>query len=207
MSRGKSKSPQTRSERIETASDYFRRGYSDSDVARKLKIARQTAAAYRVIYEQRLKEKTADDPAFLQDVVGNTNRMLSELDQIIRNVWKDVDQADKKIKIRCDNCEEISLVVLPDLDLKAKLYGLALKAQQDRSKLYGVIGVKAEVIAKIQAVEFVQNALLKFMAEKLCQHDREALVEFLTSPALAPYMGGQAGVIEAESWEDEAINA
>lgn len=204
MSKGKHRSALSRFERIELASEIYRRGGTPSDVARKVKVSRQTAYTYREIYEAQLVEKAAKNAHQLSNHPLNAQRMLDELEEARRLAFQEFQKADRKTKIQCPECEEDIIVQIPDPDVKAKFLGLILKAQQDRAKLLGALGVKADTLAAVAAVKFVQDAMLKWMMENLCQVDRDALAGFLMSPDMLPYMGQQSGVpiLEGESWEE-----
>lgn len=201
MSKGKTKSKLSRSERIEKAFEMFERGFNDSDVARTLKVARNTAAAYRTIYQRKSAERADENPRLLQNILGNTMQMLSEIDHIRKAAWKEFEKADKKQRIECPECHEDVVIIFPDADLKNKLLNTALKAQGDRAKLLGTLGVKAEFLGMVAAVKFVQEKLLKFMAENLCAEDRAKLIALLSSPEMAQYMGA-AGTMDVEGWEE-----
>jgi tRNA G26 N,N-dimethylase Trm1 len=179
----------------------FQRGFSDTDVSRKLKVARNTAKAYRTIYERKITEEARANPRLLQDVLGNTIRMLGEYEHIRKAAWKEYAKADRKVEMECPHCEEVVQIIYPDPELRNKLLNTAMKAQSERAKLYGTMGVKADALAAIAAVKHVQDALIKFMTEMLCDADRAKLITYLTSPEMAPYMGA-AGTIDVESWED-----
>lgn len=197
-----SKSGLTRSERIEKACELYARAYSPTDVARKLKVARNTAIAYRVIYESRMQKAVNDDPGFLTDIVGNTMRMLVELDQTRSRLNKDADMVAEKFTVECDNCGHEILVKSPNFELRAKIIGQVLKAQDMRAKLFGTLGVKAEFMQMVAITKRVQDMIIKFMSEELCERDMAKLKTLLNSPAMLQYMRS-AALTEVESWEVE----
>lgn len=201
--KGKLKHKLTRSQRIERACELFSRGYSDSDVARDLPVARNTARAYRAIYEERLKDRTAENPRFLHDIIGNTNRQLEELEQVRNALWKDFEQARSGIEIECENCEEVMIVPIASMTTRNSIMANIIKAQDQRAKLYGVIGVKAEFYSMVAGVKAVQDALLAFMSAELCAEDREKLARYLDTPEIAQYLNTSPAAISAESWEEE----
>lgn len=209
MARGKSRSKHSRSERIEIASEYFRRGYGPTEVARKLKISRNTAARYKEIYEERLEARAAKNAHQFNNHPLNAQRMLDELEEARRLAFDEFKKADRKAMVTCEHCEEEMIIAVPDPDVKAKFLALILRAQQDRSKLFGALGVKADVLAAISAVKFVQEQMLKWMTDNLCVADREKLMAFLMSPEMAPYMGKQDSlpIIDGDSWELEPGDA
>lgn len=191
----------TRSQRIERATELFSRGYSNMDVARDIGISRNTATAYRKIYEERLKTKTAENPRFLHDIIGNTVRQIEELDEARKALWKDYELARVGLEIECESCEEVMLVPVASMTTRNSLMANIIKVQDQRSKLYGVIGVKAEFFAMVAGVKAVQDALLAFMSAELCPADRAKLDRYMDSPEIAQYLTGAPEAIEAQSWE------
>lgn len=197
----RTRSDLTRGERTERAFDLFSRGYSNADVARKLRVHRNTAANYRVLYEEKLKQAKLDNPAFLQDILGNTLRLVGELEQIQREAWRNHEKAKRKTTVECPHCEKIVFHEDSDPVLRDRILNTLLKAQSERAKLMGVIGVKAEFMALVAQVKAVQDKLLTFMATELCEADREKLDRYLSGSEMSAYMGS-SGAIEAESWEE-----
>lgn len=191
----------TRSQRIERACELYSRGYNPTDVARELRIARNTARSYRDIYSQRLKEQKEANPHFLQDLVGNTLAMLEELEQVRRESWRDHDMA--KVGVECPRCEEHFEIA--SLSTRNNIMATILKAQSERAKLFGTMGVKQEFFAMVAGVKAVQDALLVFMARELCPNDRAKLDEYLGTPEIQAYMGGgQLDAIEAQAMISES---
>jgi len=203
MAKGKHATPMTRSERIERASELFGRGWTDADVMRELKVARNTVRSYRVIYEERLQKTLVENPRFLQDVAGNTMRMLQEYEEVRRTAWMEHHKAGKSIKVECPRCERSFKIPSPDYDTRNKLLKTVLAAQEGRAKLFGTLGVKQEFLAMVANVERVQQALIKFMTEELCDHDREKLLAYLSTPEIAQYMNASAPFVSADSWEED----
>lgn len=198
----RSKSKLSLSERREQAFLLFARGYTNSDVARKVKINKDTAASYRALYEQRVHAQAAANPTFLRDVLSNTIRALEELDQIRADAWKQISEDRTMLyDLECESCGTSLEARLPwplGDEARTKYQNILLKAQDQRSKILGVLGVKAEVIAAMTQIKIVQDLMLKFMVEKLCADDKRALEDFLTSPEMTQYTGGAARAFNAE---------
>lgn len=195
----KSRSKLSLSERREKAFALFAKGYTNVDVARVLKVNKDTAASYRKHYEERIHAQAAANPAFLRDVLSNTIRALEEVDQVRADAWKQISESRIiHYEIECDECGA-ELVAKLDMplgdDARTKYQNVLLKAQDQRSKIMGVLGVKAEVIAAMTQIKVVQDLLLRFMMENLCAEDRQKLEEFLMSPQMVQYVGGNTSVV------------
>lgn len=198
----KRKHKMTRSQRIERACLLFSRGYTDSDVARDLPVSRNTAHAYRVIYEARLKEHVNENPRFLHDIIGNTRRQIEELEEVRRAMWRDYEDAKTGIEIECENCEEVMVIPIASMTTRNSIMANIIKAQDQRAKLYGVLGVKAEFFAMVAGVKALQDALLAFMSAELCPEDRVKLERYLDTPEISQYLNTPTAAITASSWED-----
>lgn len=190
----KSKSKLGLSQRRERAYEMFARGYTNTDVARELNVNKDTVTNYRKKYESSLHAQAASNPGFLQDVVANTIRSLTELDRIRADAWKRLKDRKIRIEVQCPHCDEEFTIrhELPVTDeTAARYHGVLLKAQDQRSKLFGVIGIKQEVFVAILQVKVVQDKILDWLGEHLTGSDREALAEFLESSEIAAYTQGQ----------------
>ena len=188
----------------------FAKGYTNADVARSLKINKDTAASYRTLYESRVHAQAAANPGFLRDVLSNTMRALNELDQIRADAWKQISEKRYHVfQVECDPCGEVTEtkvnVPLGD-DNRVKYQNVLLKAQDQRAKILGVLGVKAEVIAAMMQIKVVQDQILRWLTENLEGELRERLTEFLTTE-LADYMGNQNAleVLDIEAIEEHSV--
>lgn len=177
--RGKSSSTLNRSERLERSYELFAKGYSQADVARKLAVHKATAAAYKRRYEAQLQDQVKAHPDLLNDVLGNALRILTEGDYIRKDVWKYL--AKRKPHV-CENCMENCGCDEP-LPPSAVIgyHNTLLKAQEQRMKVFGLLGVRQEYFIKVQQIEALQRQLLDFMATNLCLEDRARLEQFLGS--------------------------
>lgn len=204
--KGKSKSKLGLSQRRERAFELFARGYTNTDVARDLTVHMDTVARYRGLYEERIHAQAAANPNFLKDVVNNTMRSLEELDRIRADAWKHLEPRTTKVVHECPECEttwtEKEKVEVSD-QTRAQYHNVLLKAQDQRSKLFGVLGVKQEVFVAIMQVKIVQDKVLEWMAENLEGDLRDALATFLVeelgeyvNPATTPF-----GVIDTTAVE------
>lgn len=203
----KSKSKLGLSARRERAFECFAKGWTNTDVARDLKVHMDTVAGYREKYEERIHAQAAANPNFLKDVVTNTVRSLEELDRIRADAWKHMEPRRRRITNVCPECEhEWKEIFYEDVSdqTRAQYLNVLLKAQDQRSKLFGVLGVKQEVFVAIMQVKVVQDQILDWLGQNLEGDLREKLAEFLESPELSEYMGGTAtalGAIDVEAVE------
>lgn len=194
MPRGSTKSKLSLSERREFASELFEKGFTVSDVARKLKVTWDTAKGYKQWWEDRLAEVAQANPAMLQDVLLNTVQSLAELDRVRAAAWRTYHTAESR-------------------QLKLQALNTIRQCQQDKAKLFGLFGVKQDFYMMVANVKVVQDRLLGFMRDELCEGDRAKLERFLTSPEMRQYMGlpelpslpeGDDDIEDAEIIEDVA---
>jgi transposase-like protein len=166
--RGSTDSPYSLQERKEMARTLFVRGSSVRDVMEALQVSEDTARRYRKAYEDEIKEQAENNPQMLRQVLDNTIRSLEELEEVRREAWLRFESAVN------DNARTGYLNTL-------------LKAQKQKADLFGLLGVKQEYMIYVNAVKAVQDKILQFLAENLCDADRQALEHFLTTE-LAPFM-------------------
>jgi hypothetical protein len=160
MPSGRTRSPLRLGARREKAFELFRRGFSNVEVAEEIQVSPDTAARYRKLYEDRIVEAAREQPDLLRDVLANTIRTLTELDAIRRNAWQRLEEN-------------------PPDSVRSSLLNTLLKAQDQRSKLFGLLGVKQEYAAHVAKVRQQQEQLIEFMSRELCPVDREKLEEYL----------------------------
>lgn len=161
MSKGQTRSPYNRSQRKAISRRLFLRGYSDADVARKLRVDYSTARRYREEWERDTQRAARDNPHILKDILANTIKALEELDEIRRECWEQYN--DKKTSA----------------PMKQGYLNTMLRAQEQRVKILGVFGVKQEFLLHLQQVQLFQAQLLGFLQRELCGADRDKLVAFL----------------------------
>lgn len=202
--RGKSSSPLNRSERLQRAYELFAKGFSTADVARRLKVHPDTAATYRVKYEERIQNQVAEHPDLLSDVLGNTLRILEEVDLIKKDAWK---QLSKKRIHYCDECgDPCGCEEGPPHSAVTGYHNTLLKAQDQRMKVLGLLGVKQEYFIRVQEIEALQRKLLDFMASNLCMADRERLEGFLGSELPALMEKSSIPIIDLDALSEEYVN-
>lgn len=157
---GKTSSPLRLSARKERAFELFAQGARVIDVARDVEVAWDTAKRYKDAYDDMITSQAQDNPDVLLDVVGNTFRMLVELDQARQEAW------DRYRRARSDAA-------------RVSFLNLAVKIQSDRAKLFGLLGVKPEYAARVEKIRVTQGRLIEFMSTELCDVDREKLISYL----------------------------
>lgn len=206
----KTKSKKNLSQRREEAFKLFARGYSNVDVAQELKVSRNTVASYRERYEQSIHAQAAAKPGFLREVLANTIRSLEEVDAIRADAWKQLKNRKLRYTAQCPDCEhefELKLDMPISDQSRAQYHNVLLKAQDQRGKILGVLGVKAEVLAAITQVKAVQDAILKWMMENLTGEQRTKLLAFMEAE-LSDYLSMDSptaalDIIDAEILEDQ----
>jgi transposase len=171
MAKGRTASSLSLSERRDEASALFLKGLTVAEVARRLEVTWDTAKGYQRWFEDNLNAEATDNPQLLSNVLKNTIQMLHELDQVRAAAW------------RAYHGKHAS----PQTKLQA--LNTVRAATQDKAKLFGLFGVKQDVLVLVTNVKVVQDKLLQFMRDSLCEDDRAKLEHFLTSPELAQYMG------------------
>jgi hypothetical protein len=147
-------------QRKEVAFELFKKGYTNAEVAREVKIHPDTAKRYRDAYEAQLAAEVASNPGMLRDVLGNTLRSLEELDRARAAAWKDYQESTSSTA-------------------KKGFLDLVIKAQGERAKLFGLMGVKQDTLVYINGVKEMQDRLMDFLQRELCAADRTKIEKFL----------------------------
>jgi hypothetical protein len=193
----KTKSKLSLSKRRERAFELFARGYTNADVKADLKVSNDAVAGYRKIYNERIQAQAAANPEFISDVLSNTMRLLEETDQVRADAWKHLE--DRKIKVECPACEHVFKAVLPVSDqTRAQYHNVIMKALDLRAKVFGILGVKAEMFAQIQQVQYVQGRLIEWMLKELPKVYQDELANFMETE-LSDFVGSR--VLELPSVE------
>lgn len=189
MPRGQTESPYDLDTRKELAYRRFAQGYRNTQIAAEIQVTPDTVARYRAAYELDISDLARSNPRMLQDVVANTLRSLNEIDLVRHSAWERIEQGGRTELIECDNCEHEVEVQFPISDQnRNSLLSTILKAQDQRAKIYGVFGVKAEFLQQVANVKIVQELLIDWMRANLCATDRAALEQFMLTE-LREYMG------------------
>lgn len=176
------------SKRRERAFQLFARGYTNADAKKDLGVSNDTIAGYRKLFNERIHAQAASNPEFLSDVLANTMRVLEETEQVRADAWKHLE--DRTVKIECPSCEHTFKVKMPVADqTRAQYHNVILKALDSRAKLFGILGIKAEVFAAVQATQHVQVKIIEWMMKNLNPDDRDALASYMESE-LSEYVGG-----------------
>lgn len=162
MGAGATASPYRLGERRRRAFELFLQGQTVSEVAEELRISLNTAIRYKKRYEGELAEQAAANPSLLRNHLENTVRALNELDLVRRKAWDSYEGSTSD-------------------QTRAQMLNIALKAQSERAKLFGLFGVKQEYFAHVQQVNLIQQRLLSFMARELCAEDRTKLELYITT--------------------------
>lgn len=191
MPRGQTESPHDLDTRKEIAYRRFAQGYRNTAIAAEIQVTPDTVARYRSAYEADISDLARSNPRMLQDVVANTLRSLNEIDLVRHNAWERIEQGGRVQLVECDNCEHEVEVEFPISDQNRNgLLSTILKAQEQRAKIYGVFGVKAEFLQQVANVKIVQELLIGWMRNNLCETDRAKLEEFMVTE-LREYMGDE----------------
>lgn len=169
MPRGRSASPYRLQERKTRAFEMFAEGRSNRDVCRALRVTDDTAGRYRKEYESHLRDLARSQPELLQDALLNTLRNLEELELIRKRAWRDYNRAETNHS-------------------KAQFLKILLSAQEQRARLFGVLGIKADYAARVESIMYIADRLMDFMGRELCDHDRAKLEHFLTHGEMARYV-------------------
>lgn len=212
MPRGRTKSKMTLKQRREQAFSMFAKGFSDSEIAKKLRVTRQTINNYRRKYEEAIQDEAISNPRLMQDALGNTIRSLHELDQIRENAWKELEDRKLERRVKCPNCDHRFHERFRDPvadHTRVQYLNTLLKAQDQRAKLFGVLGVKQEVFVLVAQVKYVQDKILEFLTRSLCLDDRRKLEEFLTTnPEISEYMStyGEQSLDDVLELEAEQVS-
>lgn len=147
-------------QRKEKARELFARGYRNAEVAREVGVHPDTVTRYRREYDEALREQAAANPRLLADVVQNTVQSLQHIDEVYKEAW-----------VRYEHAESAQV--------KATFLNTALKAEGERAKILGLMGVKGDTLAFVQRIKAQQDALIEHMREHLCNECRPTLIDFI----------------------------
>lgn len=190
MPRGRTSSPYTLGQRKRLAASMFTKGYSAAEVAERLGIHPGTAAQYRQEFEDSLGDAAAANPGLLKDVLRNTVQALNELDQVRKHAWEEYEAAQHDVTAVCPVCEHHFVAERASSTVtRNQLLKTITAAQDQRAKLLGLFGVKADFLHHVNAIRLVQEKLLNFMRQELCEEDKQKLEALLTGPELGPHVG------------------
>lgn len=159
---GGTRSPMRLGARRQRAFELFTEGASNVEVARSLQVSPDTAGRYRKLYEEKIESQAAANPHLLRQVLPNTIKALEELEKVRAYAWE-----------RARSTESDTI--------RAQMMNVILKAQDQRAKLFGLMGVKQEALAFTMQVQKQQERLIQYMKENLCPADRIALDEFIVA--------------------------
>lgn len=167
------------SQRKERAFELFGRGWTAVDVASELDVSEDTAQRYKREWRDRIELQARENPAMLIEVLQNTIQALYENDQIRKRLWEEYERASEGTHIECDECGNILNLPSSAYNTRRQLLNSIMEAQNQRAKLYGLFGVKAEFFSQVQKIKALQDALLEFMRQELCATDRGKLDDWL----------------------------
>lgn len=202
MPRGVTQSDLDLRQRKEKAFEYFTKGFSNAKVTQLLNVHQQTTAGYREEYEQELQRQADANPTLLTDMLRNTVRLLQELDEVKLAAWEEHERASHSVIATCPHCnEDLEVEGVSSPSTRNQLLNTIIKAQDQRAKLLGLFGVKAEFFNQVSAVQHVQSALLQFMREQLCQEDKRKLETLLTGELAQHLTRSQSATVPALSLE------
>lgn len=201
----KSKSDLTRAERRERGFKLIAKGYTNVEIAHELKCHPDTVTRMRKAYAEQVQSEAAANPHLLNEVLANTVRVLAELDLIRKEAWAAHDGGvfvDHEVE--CPNCEqphEISLWRGAKGETKSQLLRILLQANDQKAKLYQLFGVKAEFMAHVNQVALLQQRLVQFMRDVLCEEDKARLEELLATITGATSANDTIAALELPSEE------
>lgn len=196
----------TRSQRIEEAYKLFARGYSNADVAREIGVHPDTVTGYRRMYEQEMARSANSNPHIFSEVLLNTKRALTELDEVRKDAWAQIRQ-ERKVVFACDHCGEDNEIGLPLTDAsRAKYHSIILNAQTQRAQLHQLLSNRTEILVRHEHTRIVQEKILGWLKDNLSVSDREKLALFIETE-LTDYMGELPSGQPAQSDDSDILEA
>jgi hypothetical protein len=186
MPRGSTASTLSLSERRETAFDLFMRGWTNKDIAEAIDVTPETVARYRKDYNDRISEAAASNPGLLAQVLENTIVLLEENAAVRKALWDEYEMAGEGRVFECEECGNEEDMPTPPNSVRIGILNSLTKAGEQRAKLFGLFGVKAEFFAQVQEVRSLQKDLIEFLTNELCQEDRDKVIAFLEGRGRAP---------------------
>lgn len=175
MPRGVNTSGLNRQQRLERSFEMFAKGYRNVDVRRRLKISADTCRRYRQLYEEHLQHEVTDNPRMLTDVLGNTVRVIEEIDLVKKDAWGRLD----KRQGREHYCEECECHIPLSISEAVALERVILETTQQRMRLFGLLGVKQEYFIHVQRIQLIQAKIIEFLQSELCEDDRRKFERFM----------------------------
>lgn len=153
------------------------KGWTIVAVAADLSVTEETASRYKHEYQDKIQQQAAANPSMLVEVLQNALVALDENDTIRRHAWEDFDNCDG-MEVECDCGTVLVLPPRPSTTRNAYLKTI-LSAQEQRAKIYGLFGVKAEFYQQVAHIKQLQDKLIEFMKRELCPEDRAKLLRLL----------------------------
>ena len=183
MPKGRTGSSYSLQERRRLAFGYFTKGYTNEQIAKLLHVHKGTVAQYRQQYEDEISDQVQLNPNLLRDVLRNTVTALTELDEVRRSAWREYEEASEDVIVTCPcGCEhEFVALRAASISTRNQLLKTITGAQEQRGKLLGLFGVKAEFLHHVNQVRFVQERLLAFMKQSLCATDKALLEQMMVT--------------------------
>lgn len=176
MPRGKTASRYSLAERRRVAFSLFTKGFTNEQVAKELNVHKGTVKQYRDAYDEEIALQVQANPNLLRDALKNTVQALGEIDEVRRSAWQEYEAAQHDLTTKCPSCEhEFVVQGAPSITTRNQLLKTITAAQDQRAKLLGLFGVKAEFLHHVNAVRLVQERLLQFMRQHLCAADKAKL--------------------------------
>lgn len=137
---------------IEEVGIYHQKGYRNSEIQEVLGLSNRQVKDYIEQYQGLLARAAEDNPYFLEEVQLNTLKVMSELQEISKEIWESVELATQQGMVGARN----------------QALKLALEANSKKAQLLNLMGggqSDAEYIARMQKAETVNQIISKVVRD------------------------------------------
>lgn len=150
----------------------FLRGFSTSEIAEKVKVTEDTVRSYLKHYQDKLGDRIASNPDYLDRVIEHTFVELERLSDREKEAWE-----------RLENATRASD--------QTNLMNLIQRIGEQRAKILRLMDMRVEVVGRVERATKLQEALITYVQTCMCDECRRKLEEFLddldlTQKALPP---------------------
>ncbi len=171
----------------------YSQGASPERVAQRLEVSLETARRYKREFKEEIAREASQSTGLLSSTLPSMIETLNSISKVEFEAWEGYERDSKPVDVPCPECgESLHIDAAPSNSLQSWLK-LALEAQKEKAKVFGVVGIKPEVQARNNAIETMHTLILNFMSTQLDSIAREKVQQFVNTPE----MRRLAGILES----------
>lgn len=150
----------------------FLRGFSVAEIAEKVGVIEDTVRSYLKHYQQKLGDKIASNPDYLDRVIEHTFVELERLSDREKEAWERLELAQRSSD-------------------QTNLMNLIQRIGEQRAKILRLMDMRVEIVGKVERATQLQEALITYVQTCMCDECRGRLETYLdqldlTQRALPP---------------------